>query len=88
MSKLSFNQTEFCFRQRNIAEAVRNKVKQLQMAEHLEKDGSFLKERRAKLWRRCANMAEILAKEETEATLWQNRYREAISVTSGCYMFF
>lgn len=74
--------------ERNIAEAVRNKVKQLQMAEHLEKDGSFLKERRAKLWRRCANMAEILAKEETEATLWQNRYREAISVTSGCYMFF
>lgn len=74
--------------ERNIEEAIRNKAKQLQEADHLEKDGSFLKERRAKLWRRCANMAEILAKEETEATLWQNKYKEAISVASGCFMFF
>ncbi|KAJ7314696.1 hypothetical protein OS493_039230 [Desmophyllum pertusum] len=74
--------------ERNIDEAVKSKAKQLQMADNLEKDGTFLKDRRAKLWRRCANMAEILAKEETEATLWQNRYREAIAVVSGSYALF
>lgn len=58
------------------------------MADSLEKCGTFLKERRAKLWRRCANMTEILAKEETEATLWQNRYREAIAVVAGNCAFF
>ncbi|XP_020628165.1 uncharacterized protein LOC110065376 [Orbicella faveolata] len=74
--------------ERNIEEAVKSKMKQLQMADHLEKDGTFLKDRRAKLWRRCANMAEILAKEETEAILWQKRYKEAIAVVSGSFAFF
>ena len=63
-------------------------MKQLQMADHLEKDGTFLKKRRAKPWRRCANMAEILAKEETEAILWQKRYKEATAVVSGSFAFF
>ena len=63
-------------------------MKQLQLADHLEKDGTFLKERRAMLWRRCANMAEILAKEETEAILWQKRYKEATAVVSGSFAFF
>ena len=74
--------------QRNIAEAVKSKIKQLQMADTLVKDGTFLNERRAKLWRRCANMAEILAKEETEAKLWQKRYKEAIAVVHGNFVFF
>ena len=60
----------------------------LKMADELEKDGTFLKERRAKLWRRCANMAEILAKEETQATLWQQRYKETIAVAAGNIAFF
>ena len=33
-------------------------------------------------------MAEILAKEETEAILWQKRYKEAIAVASGSFAFF
>lgn len=74
--------------QRNIEEAVTNKVEQLKTADQLEKDGSFLKERRAKLWRRCANMAEILAKEETQATLWQQRYKEALAVVPDNVVFF
>ena len=63
-------------------------MKQLQMADHLEKDGTFLKERRAKLWRRCANMTEILAKEEAEAILWQKKYKEAIAAVFGNFTFF
>ena len=58
------------------------------MADLLEKNGTFLKERRAKLWRRCANMSEILAKEETQAALWQQRYKEAIAVVPGNILFF
>ena len=67
---------------------MKNKLEQLKMADKLEEDGTFLKDRRAKLWRRCANMAEILAKEETQATLWQQRYKEAISVVPGNLAFF
>ena len=74
--------------QRNIEEAVESKREQLKMADILERDGTFLKERRAKLWRRCANMAEILAKEETEAVLWQKRYEQAVAVVSGNQAFF
>jgi len=81
-------QEESLIIERNIEEAVKNKMEQLKMADKLEKDGSFLKERRAKLWRRCANMAEILAKEETQATLWQKRYKEALAVIPDNIAFF
>lgn len=74
--------------ERNIEEAVKHKVEQLKIADQLDKDGTFLKERRAKLWRRCANMAEILAKEEAQATLWQQRYNEAIAMVPDNIMFF
>ena len=53
----------------NIKEATKNKIEQLKMADELEKDGTSLKERRAKLWQRCANMTEILAEEETGVTM-------------------
>lgn len=33
-------------------------------------------------------MAEILAKEEAQATLWQQRYNEAIAMVPGNIMFF
>lgn len=58
------------------------------MADELEKDGTSLKERRAKLWRRCANMTEILAKEETQASLWQQRYKEALAAVPDNILFF
>ena len=63
-------------------------MEQLKMADELEKDGTLLKERRAKLWRRCANMTEILAKEETQASLWQQRYKEALAVVPDNILFF
>ena len=58
------------------------------MADELEKQREFFKGRKAKLWRRCANMAEILAKEETEAALWQQRYKKAMMVAPGNMAFF
>lgn len=81
-------QEESLIIEHNIAEAVKSKMDLLKMADELEKDGTFLKERRAKLWRRCANMAEILAKEETQATLWQQRYKETLAVAAGNIAFF
>lgn len=81
-------QEESLIIEKNVEEAIKSKVEQLKMADQLEKDGTFLKERRAKLWRRCANMSEILAKEETEATLWQQRYKEALAAVPDNIMFF
>ncbi|KAK2556545.1 hypothetical protein P5673_021454, partial [Acropora cervicornis] len=74
--------------EKNIKEATKNKIEQLKMADELEKDGTLLKERRAKLWRRCANMTEILAKEETQASLWQQRYKEALAAVPDNILFF
>ena len=58
------------------------------MADELEKQREFFKGRKVKFWRRCANMAEILAKEETEAALWQQRYKKAMMVAPGNMAFF
>ena len=33
-------------------------------------------------------MSKILAKEETEATLWQQRYKEALAAVPDNIMFF
>ncbi|XP_074626761.1 uncharacterized protein LOC141884783 isoform X1 [Acropora palmata] len=74
--------------EKNIKEATKNKIEQLKMADELEKDGTLLKERRAKLWRRCANMTEILAKEERQASLWTQRYKEALAAVPDNILFF
>lgn len=47
------------------------------MAEELDKKGTSRMGRRAKLWRRCANMAEVLAKEEAETILFRKKYHNA-----------
>ncbi|KAM7443226.1 hypothetical protein ABFA07_008028 [Porites harrisoni] len=81
-------QEETVIIERNIEEAIINKLELLTMADELEKQREFFKGRKAKLWRRCANMAEILAKEETEAALWQQRYKKAMMVAPGNMAFF
>ncbi|XP_031560418.1 uncharacterized protein LOC116296530 isoform X2 [Actinia tenebrosa] len=66
-----------------IDNAIESKFYQLKMADELEKTGSKRTVRRAKLWRRCAAMAEVLAKEQAEALLWKRRYEEAAGIAFG-----
>ena len=79
---------DFSLLQRHIKMATQDRFCQLQMADELEKQGTFLKERRAKLWRRCAAMAEMLARDEAESILWQKGFQEASRIVSGNENFF
>ena len=37
--------------QRNVEEAIKSKMEKLKMTDQLEKEGTFIKERRAKVWK-------------------------------------
>lgn len=58
------------------------------MADELEKEGTKRTLRRAKLWRRCAAMAEVLAKEHAEAYLWKQKFEEAAGIAFGNKRFY
>ena len=47
-----------------------------------------MSERRATLWRRCAAMAEILAKEEAERLFWKKTFCEAAHRVYGNEGFY
>ncbi|KXJ19789.1 uncharacterized protein LOC110251537 isoform X2 [Exaiptasia diaphana] len=68
--------------------AVESKFLQLKMADELEKQGTKRTLRRAKLWRRCAAMAEVLAKEHAEALLWKQKFEEAAGIAFGNKRFY
>ena len=80
----------FLFYQNEIDNAIESKFYQLKMADELEKTGTKRTVRRAKLWRRCAAMAEVLAKEQAEALLWKKRYEEAAGIVYGnkCFRWY
>lgn len=76
------------FFQNEIDLAVEAKFFQLKMADELEKKGTKRTLRRAKLWRRCAAMAEVLAKENAEAVLWKQKFEQAAGIAFGNKRFY
>ena len=74
--------------QNEIEAAVESKFLQLKMADELEEQGTRRTVRRAKLWRRCAAMAEVLAKEHAEALLWKRKFEEAAFYAFGNQGFY
>ncbi|XP_032232601.1 uncharacterized protein LOC5507985 isoform X1 [Nematostella vectensis] len=67
-----------------IDDAVESKLRQLQLADELEREGTL---RRAKLLRRCAAMAEVLAKEHAESIIWRQKFEEAAGAVFGNKQF-
>ena len=61
---------------------------QLKLADNIEGSGTEAAERRATLWRRCAAMAEVLAKEEAERLLWKKMFCVAAHHVYGNKAFY
>ncbi|XP_028394097.1 uncharacterized protein LOC114518320 isoform X2 [Dendronephthya gigantea] len=62
------------FVERYVEIAKEEKRSQLQLSENIESSGTEASVRRATLWRRCAAMADVLAKEEAERLLWKKMF--------------
>lgn len=60
----------------------------LQLSENIESAGTEASERRTTLWRRCAAMAEVLAKEEAERLLWKKMFCVASHHVYGNKAFY
>jgi hypothetical protein len=59
-----------------------------QLSDNIESSGTESAERRATLWRRCAAMADVLAKEEAERLLWKKTFCVAAHHVYGNKAFY
>ena len=60
----------------------------MHLSENIDSPGCQASERRATLWRRCAAMADVLAKEEAERLLWKKMFCVASHHVYGNKAFY
>lgn len=86
LRELAEHETNFV---QNYVEIAKEEKKfQLHLSDAIQSEGTEVSERRATLWRRCAAMAEILAKEEAERLLWKKMFCVAARKVYGNETFY